>query len=351
MEIVIVTGPTGGHFFPGLAIGEMFGNEKVKFYIPEREFIIKWLNKKKFTYRIVPTIKLTKKNFLFFIFKFFYILILSILFYKKEKPKIVIGTGSYVSVPFIIAAKILKKKTFIHEQNYIPGKATKLLSFFADYIFLTFPNFDKLPKRKCKITGFPLISDLKKEYKKKQILRELNLKDKKTLVIFGGSQGSKFLNSLICENIEYFKQKNFQILHIAGKEKEFVEKIYKEKNFDGIVFDFFYEMGKIYSICDFIICRSGAGTITEIVDKKIPAFLIPYPYAGGHQKENAEYLRKKDACFLMEENEENKKNFINLFEEFIVKCENIKENLKKITLTDKGEIKEIILKFLKNGKN
>ncbi len=351
MKIIIVTGPTGGHFFPGLAIGEMFGNEEVKFYIPEREFIIKWLNKKKFTYRIIPTIRLTKKNFLFFIFKFFYILILSILLYKKENPKIVIGTGSYVSVPFIIGAKILKKKTFIHEQNYVPGKATRLLSFFVDYIFLTFPSFDKLPKRKCKITGFPLISDLKKEYERKEVLKELGLKDKKNLLVFGGSQGSKFLNSLICENIEYFKQKNFQIIHIAGKEKEFVEKFYKEKNFNGIVFDFFYDMTKIYSVCDFIICRSGAGTIVEIVEKKIPAFLIPYPYAGGHQIENAKYLENKGCCFVMEEKEENKKKFTSLFEEFIVKCENIKENLKKITLTDEGKIKEIILKFLRNEKD
>jgi len=351
MEIIIITGPTGGHFFPGLAIGEMFGNERVKFFVPEREFIKKWLNKKNFSYRIIPTIRLTKKNFLFFPFKFFYILIFSIFIYKKEKPEIVIGTGSYVSVPFIIGAKILKKKIFIHEQNYIPGKATKFLSFFVDYIFLTFPNFDKLPKRKCEITGFPLISDLKKEYERSEVLKELGLKDKKTIVIFGGSQGSKFLNSLICENIEYFKEKNLQILHIAGKEKESVEKIYKEKNIDGIVFDFFYEMAKIYSICDFIICRSGAGTVVEIVEKKIPAFLIPYPYAGGHQKENAEYLRKNGGCFLMEENEENRKKFIILFEEFIGKCENIKENLKKITLTDKGKIKEIILRFLKNGKN
>ncbi|MCM8817988.1 MAG: UDP-N-acetylglucosamine--N-acetylmuramyl-(pentapeptide) pyrophosphoryl-undecaprenol N-acetylglucosamine transferase [Candidatus Omnitrophica bacterium] len=352
MKVIIITGPTGGHFFPGLAIGErLIKNFDVEFFVPERKFIIKNLEIRNFKYKIIPYVKLTKKNFIFFIFKFFYLIELSIFIFLKKKPDIVIGTGSYVCVPFVLGAKILNKKIVIHEQNYIPGKATKILAPFVNSIFLTFPNCDKLPKKKCIITGFPLIFDFYKSYSEQEIRDSLGVNKLKTILVIGGSQGSKFLNNLILKNLEYFKNKNFQIIHIAGNGKEDVEKKFIEVKIHGKVYDFFYEMNKLYSIADYVICRAGSGTLVEIVEKEIPAFLIPYPYAGGHQKKNAEYLEKIGCAFLVEEKQINDENFPYIFEGFLKKSSSIKENLKKIKLSEKGKIEEFILQLIKKEKN
>lgn len=350
-KIIIITGPTGGHFFPGLAIGEkLHKNFEIIFFVPNREYIINHLKKGNFKYRIIPSVKITKKNFIFSIFQFLYLVIFSFFLFIREKPAIIIGTGSYVCVPFILGAKFSGKKVLIHEQNYLPSKTTKILSPFAVYIFLTFPNYNKLPKKKCILTGFPLISEFYKSYFREEILKELGLKDVKTLLVVGGSQGASFINNLIVDNLEYFKNKNFQIIHIAGKDKDFVEEKFKERNIIGNVYDFFYEMNKLYTVADYIICRAGAGTIVEIVEKKIPSFLIPYPYAGNHQKKNGEYLSKNGCAFLVEEKQINRNNFTFLFEEFLKKSLTIKENLKKIELSDKGKIEEIIFKLYKKGK-
>ncbi|MFN4227296.1 MAG: UDP-N-acetylglucosamine--N-acetylmuramyl-(pentapeptide) pyrophosphoryl-undecaprenol N-acetylglucosamine transferase [Candidatus Ratteibacteria bacterium] len=348
MKVIIITGPTGGHFFPGLAIGESLKDYfEIKFFVPKREYIINHLKKRNFPFIVIPSVKITKKNFVFSFFKLFSLIIFSIFLFIKEKPQIIIGTGSYVCVPFIIGGRILYRKVIIHEQNYLPSKTTKILSIFADFIFLTFPFKNKLPLRKCVITGFPLISDFKKNFSKEEILKQLELENSKILLVLGGSQGASFINKLIVNNIDFFKDKGFQIVIIAGKDKDFVEEKFNEKKVKGKVYDFFYEMNKLYTIADYVICRAGAGSIVEIVEKEIPAFLIPYPYAGGHQIKNALYLQKFGCAFFVEEKEINSKNFTFLFNKFLNESSNIKENLKKIKLSDKGIIKEIVLSLSK----
>ncbi|MCX7917468.1 MAG: UDP-N-acetylglucosamine--N-acetylmuramyl-(pentapeptide) pyrophosphoryl-undecaprenol N-acetylglucosamine transferase [bacterium] len=355
MKIIIITGPTGGHFLPGVAIGEMLKEYfEIRFFVPKREYIIRYLEKKNFQFRIIPFVKITKKNFFFSIFKLFYLIVFSVILFIKEKPKIVIGTGSYVCVPFIIGAKILFKKIIIHEQNYLPSKTTKILSPIANFIFLTFPYTNRLPLKKCFITGFPLISDYKVNLKKENVREDLGLKETKTILVLGGSQGASFINKLILNNLDYFKKKGFQILHIAGKDKDYLEEKFKENGIEGKVYEFSYEMNKLYSAVDFVICRAGAGTIVEIIEKKIPAFLIPYPFAGGHQIKNAEYLSKIGCVFFIEEKKLNIKEFPYLFDKFLYESSNISENLKKIKLSDNGKIKEIILELTykhKNGRN
>jgi UDP-N-acetylglucosamine--N-acetylmuramyl-(pentapeptide) pyrophosphoryl-undecaprenol N-acetylglucosamine transferase len=346
-KVIIVTGPTGGHFFPGVAIGERLRKYfEIKFFVPEREYIVKHLEKRNFKFRFVPSVKITKKNFIFSIFKLFYLILFSIILFMKEKPQIIIGTGSYVCVPFIIGGRILFKKVLIHEQNYIPGKTTKFLSPFVNLIFLTFPNKDNLPARKCIITGFPLISEYKENFPREEVKNFLGIENIKTILILGGSQGASFINRLITDNLTYFKEKSFQLIHIAGKDKNYVEEEFKKSGIKGKVYDFFYEMNKLYSAVDYVISRAGAGTIVEIVEKEIPSFLIPYPYAGGHQIKNAEYLSKIGCAFFVEEDKIKSEKFVILFEKFLLESQKIRENLKKIKLSDRGKIEEIILNLL-----
>ena len=353
-DILFITGPTGGHFFPALSLAEeIFEKTSLngKFIIPEREALIKWLRKKKISFEIIPEAKFSKRNLLIFPFLFGYVCIISFNLIIKEKPKIVVGTGSYFSVPLIIVAKILKRKILLHEQNFIPGKATKILSVFADKIALTFPNRNGLPFKKCVITGMPVLKEHRKIYKREEVIEEFGLQnDRITVLVMGGSQGASFINRLIIKNISYFKK--FQIIHIAGRDKEIVEKIYRKEGVKGKIFDFCYEIGKIYCVADVAICRAGAGTITELVANRIPSILIPYPFAGGHQRKNAEFLKNYGGCIVAYQNENTEKNFIFLFERLLEERERMVENLGKLKLVDdEGNLSGLLISLIKDEYN
>ena len=352
-DIIIVTGPTGGHFFPGLALYEDITEHtdyNVKFIISRKNTILKWLKKKNISFDIIPAAKFSRKKFFLFPVQFAYAFFSSIIVLLREKPEVVVGTGSYVCVPFILASKILKKKIIIHEQNFVPGKATKMLSFISDKIALTFPNKKNLSERKCFITGFPVIKEFKRKFPGEVIMDEFNLDDRKTtILVMGGSQGAHFINSLIKGNLFYFKNKNFQFIHLAGKyDKKDVEKTYKTFGIKAKVFDFFYNMGKVYSVTDIAICRAGAGTIAELCEWKIPAILIPYPFAGAHQEKNAGYLKKRGGCELLKQSVENKENFTVLFEDFFKRSQQVKKNLEEINIADsKRKFSNLVLNLLK----
>jgi len=344
VKVAIVSGPTGGHFFPALSIGDALVEREigVKFFIPERKFIIEWLKKRGYKFSIIPVVKLSKKDF-FSPFKFLYTIFRCLLFLKRERYTAVVGTGSYTTFSFLLACLILRKKIYLHEQNYIPGKVTQFFSPFSYRTFLTFPSRNNLHGKKVVISGFPILKEFKEKVSRNKVLKKLSLeKNRKNIVIFGGSQSASFLNKVISSNFDYFKKNNFQIIIIAGREKKEIEKIFSEKGIKGCVFDFYYNMNELYSIADIIISRAGAGTISEINYWQIPAIVIPYPYAGGHQFFNAEFLSKKNACFLLKQKEDIIYNFPLYFEKFMENYETIKTELKKIKLFDDGEIADII---------
>lgn len=337
MKVAIVTGPTGGHFFPGLAIGEELERTyevSPVFFVPQRKYLIVWLKKKGFEYHIIPEVRFSLKNVLFPL-KFIYAFFRACLFIRGGRFDGVVITGSYATVPFLISAKLYGVKIFVHEQNYLPGKAIKFSALFADRIALTFPFFDGLPEKRCIVTGFPIISDFRQRYKPDELLLEFGFSpERTTVVVLGGSQGASFLNEMIKGNLEFLKEKKVQFLHLAGKDKGLLTAGYAEFGVPAKVYDFYFDMARLYSIADVVICRAGAGTLSEVNYWKIPAIVIPYPYAGGHQKYNALYFAEHQGCKMLEQNTETIKKFPLIFEETLKDLEGIKENLSKISIPD-----------------
>ncbi|MCM8820776.1 MAG: UDP-N-acetylglucosamine--N-acetylmuramyl-(pentapeptide) pyrophosphoryl-undecaprenol N-acetylglucosamine transferase [Candidatus Omnitrophica bacterium] len=353
VNVAIITGPTGGHFFPGLAIAEQL-QEKVKaeifFFVPGRSYITRWLEQKGFYYKVIQEVRITIKKPLSF-FKFIYLIFRSLIIILKGKFDIVVVTGSYTTLPFLLASFLCNKRMFVHEQNFIPGKITKLSGIIADRIALSFPSPFLLHKKKTVITGFPVPMDFKKRYPKKDILAEFNFTERnKTILIIGGSQGAAFLNNLIIENMDYLSKKNFQFIHLAGgKNKEELIDKYKKYGINAQVFEFYFDMAKLYSITDIAICRAGAGTIAEICEWKIPAIVIPYPYAGGHQRYNALYLTKQGGCNMLEQNYESIHLFPDVFEKTLKEMDAIKKKLERISIVDNADNNaRAIMELLKN---
>ncbi len=228
----------------------------------------------------------------------------SLIIIYKEKPLFVFGFGGYITVPVSIAAYVMRIPVYAHESNSIPGTANKINNLISSLTFQTFPK-TFLPRSKIILSGNPIkdsflkIIDPQTKYsEKKNILN---------ILVFGGSQGAKFLNYNIPKCLSRFPGK-FEITHITGKnDTEVVKTQYDDYGLSAKVLNFSNEMEKLYDWSDIIISRAGSMTVSEISKSGRAAILVPFLHAtDNHQYFNAKYLEENKAAIIIEED----KNFI-----------------------------------------
>ncbi len=219
---------------------------------------------------------------------------------KKLKPKLVFSKGGYVSVPVVIAAKMLNIPVIIHESDITPGLANKLAIPFAKRVCVNFPETLSYVKDKGVMTGTPIREGLFKGNKEvgKQLCNFTN--DKPTITIMGGSQGSVRINAIVRKAVAKLLPQ-FNIIHICGRgnlDKE-LEGIQGYKQFEYIG----EELAHIFAITSLMISRAGANAIAEITALAIPALLIPLSLEAsrGDQILNAKSMEKQGLCMVMEE--------------------------------------------------
>jgi UDP-N-acetylglucosamine--N-acetylmuramyl-(pentapeptide) pyrophosphoryl-undecaprenol N-acetylglucosamine transferase len=344
IKLIISGGGTGGHIYPALAIAkaikEMNLNSNILFVgaknkmemekVPNEGFSIKglWISGFKRS--------LSTQNLLFPL-KLFVSVIHSFLIIKKFKPNVVIGTGGFASGPILKVAQWLGLPTLIQEQNSYPGITNRILSKNANRICVAYDGMEIFfPKYKIRLTGNPVRANLidSKSYDGAKLYFDLNPK-MKTLVVIGGSLGSKRINELIRSNLDFFKKLNLQVLWQCGS---IYYKRYSEISSKNIfIKPFISNMDKLYAAADFIISRAGAGTISELCCIGKPILLIPSPnVTANHQYRNALALVKEKAALMIEE-KELEENFQNKFS-LLVGNESIqkqiKENLRRLSKPD-----------------
>lgn len=325
MKAVIAAAGTGGHINPGIAIAN-----KIREKEPTSEIIFIGTDRG-LENDLVPRAgyelkqidahginrKLSIENF-----KNLYLTFRSIGKAKKIlrnfKPDIVIGTGGYICVPTVIAAKQLRIPVILHESNAFPGVAIRLFKNTADKILVGFQDAKKRlnNRENIVVTGNPI--KLKKinfsKEEKEKIINDLGLKtDKPIVLVFGGSQGAKSINRSFMEIIANKKNKKYQIIWAAGANQyEGIREKLSEVNIDiehienVKIVPYIYNMEEIMNVCDLIVCRSGAMTITEISVVEKPAIFIPFPYATeNHQEYNARVLADVGAAKIILDKELN----------------------------------------------
>lgn len=315
MRVIISAGGTGGHIYPALSIinkikennknceflyigttnrmeSEIIPKEGIPYLGIEISGLSKNIKKSvKSISLLLKSIKILKKEI------------------KKFNPDIVIGVGGYVTFPVIYTAKKLGYKTFIHEQNSIPGKSNKMLIKYTDKIAVSLPGSIKyFPKEKTVYTGNPRSSEVIKVEKASK--KELNLSNNKKLVlIVMGSLGSMTINNELKKIINEFKDKDYEVLLVTGKNYYDEFKGIKIENVK--IVPFLNNMLNVLKICDLIVTRAGASTISEITAIGLPSILVPSPYvANNHQFYNAMELVDNKASLLLEEKDFNALNLI-----------------------------------------
>ena len=340
MRVIISAGGTGGHIYPALSIINKIkeNNKNCEFlYIGTTDRMESSIIPKEDIPYLGIEISGLSKNIKKSV-KSVSLLLKSIKILKKEikkfNPDIVIGVGGYVTFPVIYTAKKLGYKTFIHEQNSIPGKSNKLLIKYTDKIAVSLPGSIKyFPEEKTVYTGNPRSSEVIKV--KKANKKELGLSnDKKLVLIVMGSLGSMTINNELKKIILEFKDKDYEVLVVTGKNYYDDFKDVKIKNVK--IVPFLNNMLNVLKICDLIVTRAGASTISEITAIGLPSILVPSPYvANNHQFYNAMELVDNGASLLLEEKDFNTINLIKKID---------------LVLNDKKLYQEMHQKSLKLGK-
>ncbi len=214
---------------------------------------------------------------------------------KKYEADAVVGFGGYGSFPVVSAAILLRRPTLIHEQNVLPGKANAVLAGLVNKVAISFPQGRRyLPAAKVVLTGCPSHTPCP-SLSRAELLKEFGLDEgKKTVLVLGGSQGSRRLNEVFVRSVPELKSKiPLQVIHLCGQDGyPALKGQYGRLGIPFALFAFFEAMERVYPVADLVIGRAGAVSVTESIRFRKPSVLIPYPHAGGHQKKNAEVLAR-----------------------------------------------------------
>ena len=312
-KFFITGGGTGGHIYPAVSVI----NELLKIGV-KNENIFYIGNKKNLEYKIAkdndfqflstPVFGMPRKisfKFLKWGILLFAAILKAIFYTLKYRPNAVFGTGGYVSAPILFAAKLFKIPYVLHDSDCRPGVVTRKFAPSARAVNLAFEEAKKYIKTNNAVNYANPVRSAFFEITKKEARDTLNIRDEFVILIMGGSQGAKSINSAAMNLIEECKgNKNVRIILQTGK-----------KNYDDVIKDFkeaenvlikpyFDDMSIPILASDLIVSRAGSISISEILSAGCPSILIPYPYAAAdHQRVNARAITDKNAATYIEDEE------------------------------------------------
>ena len=310
-RIILSGGGTGGHIYPAISIANELlfrdKNSEILFVGANNKMEMNIVPKYGFDILGLWISGFNRTNFLKNILvplKLFISIFQSLIIIMRFKPNIVIGTGGYASGPIMYVANLLNIPTLIQEQNSYPGITNKLLSKKVNKVCVAYENLEKyFPKNKIVLTGNPVrsnINNFSDLFDKGIESFDLNA-DKKTMLVIGGSLGSREINKAIYSIQDYLKYINLQVIWQCGK---LYYDEYKQKEISGYVklYDFLDDIALAYSVSDFIISRAGASSVSELSIVGKPVIFIPSPnVAEDHQLKNAMAVVKNEGALLVEE--------------------------------------------------
>ena len=308
-KILISTGGSGGHVMPATTIYEHL-KDKYEVVISTDSRGFKYLNANDFRIFEVDTPKLHKSILLpFSILKVFFLALSSLFLLKKEKIKILISTGGYMSLPLCLAAKILNIKIFLLEPNMTIGRANKFFLNFCEKIICYSNNIIGFPKKfqNKLVISRPII---RKKYYEKKFKKGTD--NKFTIMIVGGSQGAKIFDEIMHKSIANISKTNqLKVIHQTNQNNvDFFKNFYLENKIENIVFNFEKNLDIFLNQSDLCITRAGASSLAEIAHLNIPFIAIPLPTSkDNHQFENAKYYKDKDCCWVINQVNFDKQKF------------------------------------------
>lgn len=278
----------------------------------------------------------------------------------KIRPDIIMSFGGYIAVPIAYTGFLIGiRKIYTHEQTAVIGLANSLISIVSKKVLVAWPKefytSSKLSGAKIDFVGLPL-----KNVNQKSQIKIINFtREAPILLVTGGKLGSKYINSLIKENLDYLAGK-VNIVWATGtidgefSPSELAQYIAKKEYAQNVIVrDYFYEqeMIDVLQNTDMAISRAGAHTMYEYTMLKIPCILIPIPWASNHEQlKNAQILESLKLAEIIEEENFSKVIFAEAIDRLIARYKDAKNLTFTIDLPKDPayEITRIILR--KNNK-
>ena len=323
--VAIACGGTGGHLFPGLAVGEELVARgcDVMLLISPKEVDQQAVRAAQGMQVVtLPAVGLVRGNFLGFFKGFRASYAEARRVFAARPPQAVLAMGGFTSAPPVLAARKFCAATFLHESNTIPGRANRFLSWFVGQAFVGFPTCAaRLHTTDALVTGTPVRPQFTRDDAAAARVALGLQPDRDTLLIMGGSQGASAINQLVIRCLADLRRElpDVQFLHLTGpKDFEKVSAAYREAKATAVVRPFLTEMELALNAATVAISRSGASSLAEFAALRLPSILIPFPAAtDNHQFHNARALVETGAARMLGEERSTEENLTRMVVELM----------------------------------
>lgn len=311
MTLLIAAAGTGGHVFPGLAVGEALIDLGVPrtdiIYVGGDRLEAQVYPREGFEFLQVPLAglkrSLTPKNAR-----------IPLVVIKARNRiaeaivtrdiRVVLGMGGYVTIPAALAARKRRIPFFNAEQNAEAGLANRVTARWARETFVSFPDTGGLPNASW--VGNPVrhvFWDFDRQSLRSAGLERYDLDPEIPVVgVFGGSLGALSINDAITEILETWSGPPVQVVHLTGESHHdsLIDRVpgnavtWRRVGFEEL-------MELFYAVCDVVIARAG-GAVAELTATATPSILVPGQFgSGGHQESNARFLEQSGAAVIVEQ--------------------------------------------------
>lgn len=304
---VFAGGGTGGHLFPGIAVAEELRRRdpacRVVFVGSRRAIEQRIVLPAGFEHEVLPVETSTsfKRRPIRFLWRLWTSYRAARRLMHQLKPRAVVGLGGFASVPVGLAAFKLRLPLVLLEQNTVPGRATRLLSRFASIACLSFAQAGRFLSTRCRqeLTGNPVREKFRKLTSCEHTINS------RTLLILGGSQGSRAINDMAIRLLANGETDlaGWRIIHQTGDEDApRVRAAYEAAGLEADVRAFIDDMHDCVAAAALVVARAGATTLAELACAGCPAILIPFPNSiHNHQLLNAQHYEASGAAIVVEQ--------------------------------------------------
>jgi UDP-N-acetylglucosamine--N-acetylmuramyl-(pentapeptide) pyrophosphoryl-undecaprenol N-acetylglucosamine transferase len=218
----------------------------------------------------------------------------------RLRPAALFTTGGYLALPLVLAARARRIPTLVWEGNVQPGRATRAIARFATRVAVSFPpTLDAFPGNSF-VSGTPIrpFEGIDREAAR----RSFGLgPDDRLLLAFGGSQAVARMNAALTVALPQLLA-DWHVLHLAGDAgmadagaaREALPEALRPR-YTAVPF-LTDRMTEALVAADLVIGRAGSSTCAELAAAGVASILVPYPFAGAHQRYNARYLADQGAA-------------------------------------------------------
>ena len=232
--------------------------------------------------------------------------------FREWKPAAVFSMGGYVAGPPVLAALMRGVPVVVMEPNAVPGVTNRWIARWVRRALINFEETKRFfPAGRTELTGLPVREEF--------FNMPARTSDEFTVLITGGSQGSRTLNEAARQSWPLFRKENLpvRLIHQTGSPMfPALSNEFRETGLSGEVSEFIQDMPGAFAQADFVVCRSGAGAVSELAAAGKPSMLVPFPFAADqHQLKNAEAFARAGAARMSLDKDWNGRRFLDVVRE------------------------------------